>query len=283
MKIRKFLSIIILLLCSLFFVSCNTINSTNITSSKNMTVHYIDVGQGDSILIQVNNKNMLIDAGTPECRDDLTEYLDNLNIKKLDYVIATHPHADHIGSMATIIKKYDIGAFYAPKKEHTTKTYEKMIDALVSKNLKINPIKADIDSINLGENTSVEVFSPNKSDYGSELNLYSPIIKVTYGKNSFLFTGDAEKENEKEVLSKKYDLSADVLKLGHHGSSSSTTKEFYKAVNPSIVVISLSTPNNYGHPHKETLELLKKENPIIYRTDKDGTIVLTSDGESIKH
>lgn len=246
-----------------------------------MKVHYIDVGQGDSILVQVNNKNLLIDAGPRESKDKLINYLDKIDIKKLDYVIATHPHEDHIGSMSYVIDKYDVESFYAPKIEHTTKTFERMIEALSDKNLKINVIKEGTSSIALGKNTGVSVFSPVDDTY-EQLNNYSPIIKIEFGNNSFLFTGDAEKLVEKQVLEKGYDLKADVLKLGHHGSTSSTSEKFLKSVNPSICVIEVGKDNDYGHPHKETLELIKKNKVKVYRTDTYSDVVLVSDGSTIK-
>lgn len=282
---KKKLSILLLIALSFcfIFVGCDLDSAKGtIPDNKTMKVHYIDVGQGDSILIQVNDKNMLIDCGPRDGKDKLFSYLESQNITKLDYIVATHPHEDHIGNMADVIRKYDVGKFYAPKVEHTTKTFEKMIEALVKKNLKITTIKAGTNSIDLGENTKVSVVAPNKDTY-DDLNNYSPIIKIEYGNNSFLFTGDAESKSEKEVLKKGYDVKADVLKLGHHGSSTSTSKEFFEAVNPSIGVISLASDNKYGHPHKETLNLLKDKKTRVYRTDVDGTIVLSSDGNKISN
>ena len=278
-KKLSILSLFLLVFCFVF-VGCNINLPSNTDNTKDMKVHYIDVGQGDSILIQVNNKNMLIDCGPRDGKDKLFSYLESQKITKLDYVVATHPHEDHIGNMADVIKKYEVDKFYAPKVEHTTKTFEKMIEALASKNLKITTIKAGTKSIDLGENTKVSVVAPNSATY-DDLNDYSPIIKLEYGKNSFLFTGDAEKKSEKEVLSKNYNIEADVLKLGHHGSSTSTSKEFFNAVNPSIAVITLASDNKYGHPHKETINLLKEKKTTVYRTDTDGNIVLSSDGSKI--
>lgn len=277
---KKFLSIL-LILCffSLFLVGCMSTYEASESKGK-MIVHYIDVGQGDSILIQVNNKNMLIDAGPKDSKEQLISYLNSLNIETLDYVVATHPHEDHIGNMADIVNNYHVVNFYAPKVEYTTKTFERMILALKKNNLKINIIKADMDSIDLGEGTKVSVFSPIKKEY-ENLNNYSPIIKVEYEENSFLFTGDAETEVEKEVLAAGYNISSDVLKLGHHGSSSSTSEEFFKMVNPSMCIVSLGADNKYGHPHRETLSLIKKNKLTVYRTDLDGNIILTSDGINI--
>lgn len=275
----------ILLIISLFFsllIGCNS-NTKSVSSSDSdkMKVHYIDVDQGDAILIQVNNKNLLIDSSTSKAKDKFLNYLDNLNIKKIDYIIATHPHEDHIGNMDKVIEKYDIGEFYAPKVTTTTATFKRMMSALKEKNKKVNVIKKGITTIDLGENVSLEVFSPVKSNYGDELNNYSPVIKVIYKETSFLFTGDAEKDVENEIINNNENLKADVLKVGHHGSSSSTTNEFLDAVNPKIAVISCGKNNTYGHPHKETISKLQNKNIKIYRTDKDGNIVFLSDGKEV--
>lgn len=284
MKKNIYLLTITFFIMTLFLSSCDLINTNSNPAlediSGKMIVHYIDVGQGDAILVQVNNKNLLLDSGPKSGKDALLNYISKLKIEKFDYVIATHPHEDHIGNMADIIKKYEIDAFYAPKAETTTKTFEKMIDSLKNKDLKINSIKAGINSVDLGTGTKVSIYSPNKDKYDN-LNNYSPIIKIQFGSNSFLFTGDAEKEVEKEVLNTNVDLKADVLKIGHHGSSTSTSEAFFRAVSPSISIISLGIDNSYGHPHKETLKLLKDNKIKIFRTDKDGSIVIISDGTNI--
>jgi len=282
---KKYLFIFILIiLISSLTISCNfptnDSNKNNQIESNKMIVHYIDVGQGDSILIQVNNKNLLIDAGPKSDKKKLLDYLSSLNLNKLDYVIATHPHEDHIGNMADVIDDYNVLAFYAPKVQSTTKTFEQMVESLKSKNLKINVIKKGTDSINLGENTKVTVFSPTK-DYYEDLNNYSPVIKIEYGKTSFLFTGDAQKDVEKEILATNEDISADILKVGHHGSSTSTTKDFLNKVNPSIGVISLGKDNTYNHPNDGTIKRLNQNKVTIYRTDKNGTVILSSDGSKI--
>lgn len=280
-----FLSILIIFVTTLFYGCSSNPNlqkpASTIVSQDNLLVHYIDVGQGDSILIQVNNKNLLIDAGPKDSQDKLMGYLKSQGIQNLDYVIATHPHEDHIGGMGEIIKNFNIGKFYAPKVISNTKTFQNMMSQLKNKNLKVTIIKAGMgNDINLGGNTKVEVFSPVSEEY-DDLNDYSPIMKITYGKTSFLFTGDAGKLVEKEVLQKGYNVKADVLKLGHHGSTTSTGKDFLSKVNPKIGVISVGANNDYGHPHKETLQLLQQANIKVYRTDKDGTIVLSSNGVKI--
>lgn len=276
------LTVLILFISS--FIGCANSKTTNINNGTNneniMKVSYIDVGQGDSILIQVNGKNLLIDAGPNDSTDKLISYLNKQNIKKLDFIVATHPHEDHIGAMDTVIKKYNIGEFYAPKKMTTTKTFENMVNALKSKNIKINTAAAGV-SLDLGKNVKCEMIAPNSTNYGDDLNNYSAVVKITYGNSKFLFTGDAEKVSEKEILNKNYDISCDVLKLGHHGSSSSSSKAFLDKASPKIAIISCGKNNDYGHPHKETLAEMKKRNIQVYRTDVDGTITLISDGKKI--
>ena len=272
--ILNFILIILLFQCSI-----NT-KETNIQINKNtLQVHFIDVGQGDSILIQVNNKNLLIDSGPNKSEDKLKKYLKKLNISKFDYIIATHPHADHIGNMSYIINNFDVLNFYAPKVENSTKAFETMVESLIRKDLKIKVLKANIKSIDLGKNIVVDVFSPLSNSY-EDLNNYSPIVKISYGNTSFLFTGDAEELSENEVLNAGFDLKCDVLKIGHHGSSSSTSENFLKASNPSIAVISVGEDNTYGHPTDTVLSRLKETK--IYRTDINGNIVITSDGLSLK-
>lgn len=279
--IKKTLHIILnfILIISLFQCSVNSKENAIENNKNTMKVHFIDVGQGDSILIQVNNKNLLIDSGPSESEDNLVKYLKAQNISKFDYIIATHPHEDHIGNMSYVINNFDVSTFYAPKVENSTKAFETMVESLVRKNLKIKVLKANVKSINLGENVIVDVFSPTSNTY-EDLNNYSPIIKISYGDTSFLFTGDAEELSENEVLNAGFDLKCDVLKIGHHGSSSSTSEKFLKACNPSITVISVGKDNTYGHPTNSVLSRIKET--TIYRTDINGNILIISDGLSLK-
>ena len=273
------ISIVILAILSIFLFKSLINSKSSSTNPNEMKVHFIDVGQGDSILIQVNYKNILIDSGPKDEKDKLVKYLNSLNIHQFDYVIATHPHEDHIGNMAYIINNYKVLNFYSPKIDNNTTSFENMAEALSRKNLKIKILKANASTINLGENTLVEVFSPNL-DYYDNLNNYSPIIKISYGHNSFLFTGDAEEEIEQEIITNNFNLKSDVLKVAHHGSSTSTTKSFLDSVKPKIAVISVGKNNSYGHPTKDTLNKLKESK--VYRTDINGNIVITSDGNTIK-
>ncbi|MCR1975320.1 MBL fold metallo-hydrolase [Clostridium sporogenes] len=285
MKLKKKNLIIAgLLIClSIIFMACsqqssNAINTSN--KSNELKVHYIDVGQGDSILVQTKDKNILIDAGTRKSSDNLINYLKKQHIKKLDYVIATHPHEDHIGGMPKVIYEFEISNFYAPKKTANTKIFKDMILQLKKKNLKINVAKKGI-SLDLSNDSSLDFLAPVKDNY-ENTNDYSAVIKLTHGNTKFLFTGDAEKTSERDILNSNVDLSSNVLKVGHHGSHSSSSKEFLDKVNPKMAIISCGKNNDYGHPHKETMKELKKRNIEVYRTDIDGNILLTSDGENIK-
>ncbi|NEZ47445.1 MBL fold metallo-hydrolase [Clostridium niameyense] len=280
--LKKYISILFVLLITFAFTACaSTSVSKESTSNSNnkMLVHYIDVGQGDSELIQLNDKNILIDAGTRKSSDKVVSYLKKQNIKKLDYVIATHPHEDHIGGIPAVLKNFEVDTFYAPKKTANTKIFKDMISELKNKNLKINVAKAG-KTLDIGNNAEAKFVAPNNDNY-QKTNDYSAVIKITYGSSKFLFTGDAEKLSEKEMLSNHIDISCNVLKAGHHGSHSSSSKEFLDKTNPKTVIISCGKNNDYGHPHKETLKELKKRNIQVYRTDIDGDIILTSDGKNI--
>lgn len=249
---------------------------TNINLQNKMVTHFIDVGQGDCILVQVNNKNLLIDSGTSDSYTKVISYLKSNNITKLDYIIATHPHDDHIGGMASIIKAFRIGDFYAPKITASTEAFEDMIRALKSKGIKIKIARPNI-TLDLGPSATCLMLAPNKTTY-KDANNYSCVLKVSYKNSTYLFTGDIQELSENEILNKGYDLHAEVLKVAHHGSNTSTTQEFLNRVWPKIAIISCGTYNSYGHPNKETLDKLKKLNCIIYRTDLDKNIVLISDG-----
>ncbi|NFO86301.1 MBL fold metallo-hydrolase [Clostridium botulinum] len=285
MRVKRNLKFNLLLLfiifAILFMIRYLNLNVNYYDCNNNIIVHYIDVGQGDAALIQVNNINMLIDSGPKESRNKILDYLQSLNIKKINYIVATHPHEDHIGNMAKILKTYGLYKFYAPKIENTTSTFEKMIDALKDKNLKINVIKKDTNPIDLGKNTDVTIFSPIKDSYDN-INNYSPVIKIQYGDTSFLFTGDAEKEVENEILlDSNNNIRSDVIKIGHHGSSTSSSKSFIEKVNPSIAIISVGADNKFNHPNKSTIDCLTKNNVKIYQTNKENTIILSSDGHNI--
>lgn len=241
----------------------------------NLSVSFIDVGQADSILIRNGNYNMLIDAGNNEDGEKLVNYFKSLGIEEFTYVFATHPHEDHIGGMDDIINNFKIDNYYMSNKLSTTKTFMDVLDALDGRNLKYTvPNKGD--TLKLGD-ANIKVIYPG--DDKSNINDSSIVLKITYGKNSFLLTGDATSNVERKIYNE--DIKSDVLKVAHHGSSYSSTDVFLDRVKPYYAVISVGKNNIYNHPSNKTLEKLNKRNIKVYRTDLDGTITFASDGENL--
>lgn len=278
----RIVSIILLALLALY-MNRNQLQQEEETVQRTLPtdvveVHFIDVGQGDSILIEAGSNSMLIDAGENNKGTDVVNYLQQHNITELDYLIGTHPHSDHIGGLDTIIHNFPIGKVIMPEVAHTTQTFEDILDALEEKELRITkPVVGT--SYELGSATFT-IISPNSTEY-EDLNDYSVGIKFTYGNNSFLFTGDATSTSEEEMLQNGIDLSSDVLKLSHHGSSTSNTDSFLDVVNPTYAIVSAGIDNEYGHPHTEVLQAIFNRRAKLYRTDKQGTVVFTSDGKTI--
>lgn len=247
------------------------------SSSEILNVYYLDVGQGDSELIELpNGQTMLIDAGNPENGGQINHFLEEQDIDTIDYLVATHPHADHIGGMAEVVSAVEIGSVYMPKVSTTSKTFENLLSTISQEGLSIKTAKAGVELFHQDDLKAVMV-APVGSKY-SDLNQYSAVIKLTYGNTSFLFTGDAGEESEKEITA---DVSADVLKVGHHGSDTSSTQAFLNRVSPKYAVIEVGKDNTYGHPAELTLKKLEQMGTKIYRTDEDGTILFQSDGTNI--
>lgn len=289
-KISKILPLIILLLfLSLLLTSCFPENtgsleddSSNIVfSNGTLYVIFLDVGQADCIFVRLpDGKTALIDAGNNDDEIKIISFLKHHNIQKIDYLFGTHPHEDHIGSLDSIIYNFEIGKIFMPKVTTTTKTFKDVLEAISKKNLKITVAKAGME-IAPAKDVKMEILAPNSQSY-EDLNNYSIVLKITYKNTSFLLTGDAESLSEREMLSKKFNLKADVLKVAHHGSSSSTSLEFLKAVSPKYAVISYGKGNDYGHPHKETISKLIKMKIKILTTAEYGDIIFKSDGEFIE-
>ncbi len=242
--------------------------------------HFIDVGQGDSALICTADGNVLIDAGTGASEKDLKAYLEAQGIEEIEYAIFTHPHEDHIGGADMVLKNFKVKNVIMPDKTATTAVYNNMMDAIEAR--EANLIIAQPDATYSVGDLKLTVLAPLKSGY-SDLNNYSVVVRVDFGGASAMFTGDAEDISEEEMIA-RYGLTSkldcDLLKLGHHGSSSSTTQAFLDKVTPTIGIISCGEDNKYGHPTPSILDRLDKANISYFRTDLEGSIVFTTNGEA---
>ena len=254
------------------------------------SLHVIDMGQGDALLLSKDGKYALIDAGETmspserESREAIFAYLDSLGVKKLEFLLLTHQDYDHIGSALDVLKRYDVGVVYDNGVEHTSKTYENLMTYLVEEDVNYKIVRDGDKVTSPWTGVMIEVVSPPQdllySGMKADVNENSIVLKVTYGSVSYLLTGDAEEKAEEYILSTKADIDADILKAGHHGSSSSSTKSFLAKVTPDVITISCGEDNDYGHPHIEPLENFAKFTTAekIFRTDIDGDIVVTTDG-----
>ena len=279
-KIRIVLLICLCLLvvgCANPFVESDDKTSVSTFSGDTLRVNYIDVGQGDSIFIQLPNKEtMLIDAGEAYEVDNVINYLNNLGIKKIDYVVGTHPHTDHIGGLEEVINTFDVGAIYMPKVSSNSKTFEDLLTTISNKGLKVKTAKSGVVVLS-EDNLKLEFIAPNSDNY-SNLNNYSAVLKLTYLDNTFLFMGDAETLSEDEITS---DVDADVIKVGHHGSDSSSSVEFVKKVSPEYAIIMVGEGNSYNHPYQSIIDRYESVGAKVLRTDLDGNIVCDSDGVDV--
>ncbi len=252
------------------------------------SMHAIDVGQADAILLSKDGKFALVDAGETmspserETRDKLFTYLDSLNVTRLEFLLLTHQDYDHIGSALDVLKKYEVGMVYDNGIVHTSATYEKLMTYILEKNVPYHVVTARDLIASPWQDVTLEVLSPQRdlitAGTNPDINENSVVIKAVYQNVSYLLTGDAGKKAEEAMLAAGEDLNADILKAGHHGSSTSSTQKFLNAVSPAVIVISVGEGNEYGHPHKEPLARFVKLTQHIYRTDMDGDVVVTTDG-----
>lgn len=277
--------IIALLVATLLFVTgCEETIQTSTQSKqdtgKEMLVHFIDVGQGDSIFIQSpNGKTMLVDAGVKGAGDTVVAYLKNQGVQKLDYVVATHPDADHIGGLIAVLNAFSIDQFIDSGKVHTSKTYEEMLTLINEKKIPFTVPRTG-DRIELDPDVAVDVLSAD--EHATDNNEASIVLRIAYDNISFLLTGDAGVEMEKEMLANGTDVEATILKAGHHGSNTSSSQPFIDTVSPLATILSYGQDNKYGHPHAEVIDALKKVESDIYSTAEEGTIVVKTDGATYK-
>ncbi len=253
---------------------------TDVASPFEMSVHFIDVGKADSIYISCKDKDVLIDAGEQDTYNTVVEYLKKIGVKKLDVAIATHPHSDHIGGFPGVFDELKVSKVFMTKVKDsilpTSRVYEKFLRSIEKNKIPIK-IPSAGETIGLGD-LKIEIFAPNR--LYDNINNHSIVAKFTYKNVNFLFTGDAEKESEHDILSRGYDVKSNVLKVGHHGSKTSSTKEFLKAVSPEYAIICVGE-DKYNLPKRETVNKLNDCGAKIYRTDLDGTIVIKTDGTKL--
>ncbi|MFH5835981.1 ComEC/Rec2 family competence protein [Proteiniclasticum sp. C24MP] len=242
-------------------------------------VHYMDIGQGDSIFMEVNGKNILIDAGEEEHAATIIEYLKTYDVEKLDLVFLTHPHEDHIGGMGDVLSAFEIGEFYAPDKDLVTRSFIRMTRALEEKNIPRKILKGGMEFA-FGESVTLQILSPNRDSYLNPNN-YSPIMRLVVGTNAFLFTGDAEELVENEVIRTGMQLKSDVLKSPHHGSKTSSSKAFLDKVDPAYIVVTSGLGNDHNLPSPEILERYESIGARTLLTEEMGSIVFAANGKEV--
>jgi competence protein ComEC len=246
-----------------------------------LEVHFIDVGQGDSMLVKYDNKSMLVDGGPIDAGPAVAAYLKSHGVSTIDVLVSTHPHADHIGGLLTILKEFPVKVVYDSGIPHTTQTFEEYLTLIDQKNIRyIVPQRGD--RIDLGPGVTAQVLSPPPGGIdGGDLNENSIVLKITFCDTSFLLASDTGFPAEDAMRSSGVDLRSDVLKVGHHGSKYSSGKAFLQAADPKYAVIEVGANNPYGHPAPATVARLEEIGAKVYRTDRDGNIVMISDGRGI--
>ncbi len=265
------LTLFLLLPCNLFAVEASD-------SNPEMTVHFLDVGQGLSILAQSENETLLYDGGDPSHADDVVEYLKMQNIDNIDYMISSHYDADHLGGLLECLRSFSVDHVLGADYVHDSDLYVEFVNTATANAIEIEYPKPG-DTFSFGSGNFTVVAPSGIHPYNSNQN--SVVIRLENGENSFLFTGDAEETSEQDMISTGLNLDCDVLSLGHHGSATSTTWDFLEASSPSFAVISCGAQNKYGHPAQETMQRLSDMQIPVFRTDKQGTLIAVSDGQTL--
>ena len=268
-----------LMILSMSLISTNTYVFANMSQNE-LFVHFIDVGQGDSILIVTpDQETILIDGGETAGGRIVADYLRSLNIDAIDFMIATHPHADHINGLTVVLNQFEVRNIYAPRVSHTTVAYRNFLTAIQNQGLTIKNVTY---GVTLPIESIFATFVGPVREYGTNLNNWSAVLHITHGENTFIFTGDVERTSELDMINVHGNtMQADVLKVSHHGSNTSTTQEFLDVVRPSIAVIQVGR-NSFGHPTPQVLDRLEQIGAAVYRTDFHGTIVIISDGYQLE-
>ena len=244
-----------------------------------LSVYFLDAGQGDSILVLFNGRTILVDAGESEMGDRVVSDLTTLNVTRIDLLVATHPHSDHIGGMQKVLAAFPVGQVLDSGLPHTSSTYEHFLETIEQKNIPYR-VAEQGQTVDLDPALGIFVLSPPEERSGDDPNTNSVVLRISYGTIDFLLTGDVGGESEDALVRSGYPLDAEILKVGHHGSFSSTSPAFLTRVRPETAIIPVGKDNPYGHPHQQTLDLLKDAGVTVYSTDRDGTIGIRSDGIS---
>jgi beta-lactamase superfamily II metal-dependent hydrolase len=282
---RSFLSacVILVVIAGIFYAGCTDIptwdngSSLRTNTTGDLRAYFLDVGQGDSSVILFKDQVILIDAGEIDQGDRVVSDLKKLGVTRIDLLVATHPHSDHIGGMQKVLAVFPVGRVLDSGIPSTSSLYEHFLETVDKKNIPY-VIAEQGQTIDLDPSLRILVLSPPKGRIGDNINTNSIVLRISYGTVNLLYTGDATTDAESAMMKAGYPLDAEILKVSHHGSSDAGSAAFLNRIDPEVAIISLGRDNEYGHPHRETLERLNAAGPLVLRTDLDGTVLVTSDG-----